>query len=207
MKHLDADVEDYPEDDEYIDAPEHRWRTIGVVAAGVLVLAVIATALIVNGGDSGSTSARVAPQPSRSVIATPRPAPSTAPLPRETVTTVPPAPTVPSTSSPLPTQAAPITPPSPLPALNPRTIVYRVTGTKQLLDFVSVIYTDAHGLPHTDFNVSLPWSKAIVLNPGVQLKSVVATSLGGHLNCAITNAEGQMVVASTSNTMIATCTR
>ena len=97
-------------------------------------------------------------------------------------------------------------PPAP-PALNPRTIVYRVTGTKQLLDFVSIVYTDAKGLPHTDFNVSLPWSKMIVLNPGVQLKSVVATSIGGHLNCMIIDAQGQMVVASTNNAMIATCTR
>ncbi len=208
MNHLDADIEDYPDDDdEYTDAPEHRWRAIALVAAVVLVLALIATALIVNGGDSSSTSATVAPQPSRSAIATPRPAPAPprAPLPRETVTTVPSA--VPPTSSPLPTQAAPSTAPSPLPVLNPRTVVYRVTGTKQLLDFVSIIYTDAQGLPHTDFNVSLPWSKTIVLNPGVQLKSVVATSLGGHLNCAITNAEGQLVVASTSGAMIATCTR
>ncbi len=209
MDHLGADVEEYPDDDEYTDAPEHRWRAIAVVAAGVLVLALIATALIVNGGDSGSTSATVAPRPSRSVTAAPRPAPASprTSLPPETVTTVPPAATVPPTSVPLPTQAAPITPPSPLPAVNPRTVVYRVTGTKQLLDFVSVIYTDAQGLPHTDFNVSLPWSKTIVLNPGVQLKSVVATSLGGHLNCAITNAEGQLVAMSTSNAMIATCTR
>lgn len=218
--HLGTDVEDYPDDDFYSDvdehagAPDHRWRPLAVIAAGVLVLAVIATALILNGGDSGTTTATVVgPPPTRTVIATPGPtlptaAPSTS-LPRETVTTVTPPPTTQPTTAPSssPVATAPqAVPPAP-PTVNPRTIVYRVTGTKQLLDFVSIVYTDARGLPHTDFNVSLPWSKMIVLNPGVQLKSVVATSIGGHLNCMITDAQGQTVVASTNNAMIATCTR
>jgi hypothetical protein len=181
---------------------------MALVAAGVLVLAVIATALIVNGGDSTSTSATVGPAPGRSAIAGPRPhrptaLPPSTPLPRETVTTVPPS-ALPTTT-PVPTVAP--TTPSSLPVLNPRTVVYRVTGSKQLLDFVSIVYTDARGFPHTDFNVALPWSKTVVLEPGVQLRSVIATSLGGHLNCAITNAEGQTVIASTDNAMIATCTR
>ena len=206
---------DYPDDDIYADvddhadAPDHRWRPLALVAAGVLVLALIATALIVNGGDSTSTSATVGPAPSRSAMATPQPPRSTAQppstrLPRETVTTVTPPPSALPTA-PLPT--VPPTPPSSLPVLNPRTVVYRVTGTKQLLDFVSIVYTDAQGLPHTDLNVSLPWSKVIVLEPGVQVRSVIATSLGGHLNCAIANAEGQTVSASTNNSMIATCTK
>jgi Mycobacterium membrane protein len=91
--------------------------------------------------------------------------------------------------------------------LNPRTVVYSVTGTKQLLDLVNVVYTDARGYPQTEFNVSLPWSKMIVLNPGVQTQSVVATSIYGRLNCSLVNAEGEAVVASTNNAIIATCTR
>lgn len=75
-------------------------------------------------------------------------------------------------------------PPAPL---NPRTVVYRVTGTKQLFDLVNVVYTDARGFPVTDFNVSLPWTKMVVLNPGVQTESVVATSLYSRLNCSIVN--------------------
>ncbi|HVQ99069.1 MAG TPA: MmpS family transport accessory protein [Mycobacterium sp.] len=211
--HFGSDVVDYPDDDIYADVDDHadapdRWRPVALVAAGVLVLAVIATALIVNGGDSTSTSATVGPAPSRSVIASPRPPrptalPPSTPLPRETITTVPPPSSALPTTTPFPTVQQ--TPPSSLPVLNPRTVIYRVTGTKQLLDFVSVVYTDAHGLPHTDFNVSLPWSKMIVLEPGVQVESVIATSLGGHLNCAVTNAVGQTVVASTNNAMIATC--
>jgi hypothetical protein len=224
MNHLDTDIEDYPDDDEtYIDGdeydgpPDHRWRPVAAIAGVVLVLAVIATIVIVNGGDSASTTATVVPAPSRTVIATPRPtAPTAAPttsLPPETVTTLPPHASTPAhppdTAGP---GAAPATPPptagpSPPPTVNPRTVVYTVTGTKQLLDLVTVIYTDAQGLPHTDFNVSLPWSKTVVLNPGVQTKSVVATSLYGQLNCAIVNAEGQTIVASTNHTMIATCTQ
>ena len=187
----------------------------------MLVLAVIATIVIVNGGDSASTTATVVPSPTRTVIATPRPttpgAPPTTSLPPETVTTLPPRSTAPSTGptntptaepSAAPTATAPpeIRPSSP-PPVNPRTVVYTVSGTKQLLDLVTVIYTDARGLPHTDFNVALPWSKTIVLNPGVQTKSVIATSLYGQLNCAIGNAEGQTIVASNTSTMIATCTR
>ncbi len=81
-----------------------------------------------------------------------------------------------------------------------------MTGTKQLLDLVTVVYTDARGYPRTEFNVSLPWSKAIVLNPGVQTESVVATSFYGRLNCSIVNAAGQTVLASTGNGIMTTCT-
>ena len=65
-----------------------------------------------------------------------------------------------------------------------------MTGTKQLLDLVNIVYTDARGYPQTEFNVSLPWSKVIVLNPGVQTQSVIATSIYGRLNCSILNAAG-----------------
>ncbi|HTY30455.1 MmpS family transport accessory protein, partial [Mycobacterium sp.] len=105
------------------------------------------------------------------------------------------------TAAPLPTAAPPPV------AVNPRTVVYSVTGTKQLLDLVNVVYTDARGYPQTDFNVSLPWSKVVVLNPGVTTESVVATSFYGRLNCAIVNAAGQPVAASANNGVVATCTR
>ncbi len=87
-----------------------------------------------------------------------------------------------------------------------RTITYTVTGSRQLFDLVSIIYTDEQGFPRTDVNVALPWTKTIVLNPGVETKSVTATSLLGQLNCAITDASGATLVAQTNNTMIATCT-
>ena len=218
---MDSDIQDYPDDsvdDIYADSDDllapidQRWRPVAAIAGIVFVLAVIATVVIVNGGDSASTSATVIP-PTRSVIATPRPsarpAPPDASLPPETVTTVTPPPRQPSPTA---TAAPTVIPPSAAaPSLAPdvaaRTFIYRVTGTKGLLDLVTIVYTDAQGAPQTDFNVSLPWSRTVLLNPGVQLRSVVATSLTGHLNCSITDGAGAPVAVSTSNSMIATCTR
>ena len=171
------------------------------------MLAVIATVVIINGGDSASTSATVVAPPSRS--ASPRPG-LVPVLPPETVTTVTPPSRQPSPTA---TSTAPTETPPPVavPAVPPdvaeRTFVYRVTGTKGLLDLVTVVYTDATGAPQTDFNVSLPWSRTVVLNPGVGVRSVVATSLTGHLNCSISDGVGQNVAISTSSTMIATCSR
>jgi hypothetical protein len=187
----------------------------------VVATCAIATAVILNSGDSATTKATVgAPTPTpRTVMTQPSTQPSTprasAPpsasptpqLPPETVTTLTPSvgPTRTPTAAPrpgLPPQALP-----PQAALNPRTVLYSVNGTKQLLDLVNIVYTDAQGYPRTELNVALPWSKVVVLNPGVQTQSVIATSIYSHLNCSIVDAAGQPVVVSTNNSMIATCTR
>ncbi|MDT5226948.1 MAG: hypothetical protein QOH94_741 [Mycobacterium sp.] len=181
------------------------WRPIAAIAGIVFILAVIASVVIVNGGDSASTSATVVVPPSQST--TPRLVPA---LPPETVTTMtptsrPPSPTATSTA-PTPTPP-PIAAPPVSPDVAARTFVYRVTGTKGLFDLVTIVYTDASGAPQTDFNVSLPWSRTVILNPGVGTRSVVATSLTGRLNCSIADNVGQPVAISTSSTMIATCSR
>ena len=183
----------------------------------MVALGAIATAVVINSGDSASTKGTVGtpigPPIPRTVATSPSMPKPTAPpslsarpqLPPETVTTVTPPP---SSAGTAPPAAAP--PPAGLPpsaALNPRTVVYTVTGTKQLFDLVNIVYTDARGYPQTEFNVSLPWSKMIVLNPGVQTLSVIATSIDGRLDCSVINAEGQTVVTSTNNAIIATCTR
>lgn len=231
------EVRDYPDDetdelyraDSYPDGDyswtgwpsELRWRPVTAILGAVVAVGAIATAVIINSGDTASTKATVGapvPQPVTSAPATTKasappsaqPTPSrTAQLPAETITTV----TTPSAAPSLaptgtPTAAPPLilTPP-PSAALNPRTVVYSVTGTKQLLDLVNIVYTDAHGYSQTEFNVSLPWSKVIVLNPGVQNPSVVATSFYGRLNCSIVNAAGQTVAASATNSSLATCAR
>jgi hypothetical protein len=170
------------------------------------VLAVIASVVIVNGGDSASTSATVVVPPSRSGS----PRHTLVPvLPPETVTTVAPS----RQPSPTATSTAPteIPPPAAAPSTPPdvaaRTFTYRISGTKGLLDLVTVVYTDAQGAPQTDFNVSLPWSRTVVLNPGVGVRSLMATSLTGRLNCSISDGVGQPVAISTSSAMIATCSR
>lgn len=229
LPHLD-EVRDYPDDDtceiyepdSYPDGDyswtgwpaEFRWRPVTAILGAVVAIGAIATAVIINSGDSASTKATVAPAPRTLTSAPPAPKTTSPPstvrapqLPPETFTTVPPPSALPTTRPALtPTAAPPPTGP-PSAALNPRTVIYTVTGTKQLLDLVNVVYTDARGYPQTEFNVSLPWSKMIVLNPGVQTESVVATSFYGRLNCSIVNAAGQTVLTSASNGIVATCTR
>jgi hypothetical protein len=223
-------VHDYPDDDSYDGAdsefqdgyadsswaPEARWRPVTAILGAVVALGAVATAVIINSGDSASTKATVGPPaPLTSAPSTPRTtaapsaSPTTSQLPPETVTTVTSAPSASPGLAPTQTPtAAPAPTAAPPPAaLNPRTVVYYVTGTKQLLDLVNVVYTDARGYPQTEFNVSLPWSKVIVLNPGVQTESVVATSFVGRLNCSIVNAAGQAVAVSANNGIMATCTR
>ena len=65
-----------------------------------------------------------------------------------------------------------------------------MTGNRNLIDLVTVIYTDSQGALQTDVNVALPWAKTVVLDPGVSLSSVTATSVAGQLNCSITDASG-----------------
>ena len=83
---------------------------------------------------------------------------------------------------------------------------YTVTGDRQLFDLVTVIYTDEQGFPRTDINVALPWTRTVVLNPGVNLKSVTATSVAGKLNCAISNGSGDLLVQQNAGTILAACT-
>jgi Mycobacterium membrane protein len=205
---------------------DRRWRPVVAIAGAVVATCAIATAVILNSGDSATTKATVGvPTPTpKTLMTTPsaQPAPrttippgaspgptGTAQLPPETVTTVTPPPSIGPQRTP---NAVPPTalPPGALPpqaALDPRTVVYSVTGTKQLLDLVTVVYTDAQGYPRTELNVALPWTKAVVLNPGVQTQSVIATSIYSRLDCSIVNAAGQPVVVSNNNSMIAACTR
>lgn len=228
-------VYDYPADDDYDGADtdvlggygdlawpsDTRWRPAAAILGAVVALGAVATAVIINSGDSASTKATVgapaprtltsAPPAPRTAPSTPSasPSPSQTPLPPETVTTLTPPPSASPSLVPTLTPAPAAPPPTVAPpaAANPRTVIYSVTGTKQLLDLVNVVYTDARGYPQTEFNVSLPWSKVVVLNPGVTTESVVATSFMGRLNCAIVNAAGQPVVASANNGVVATCTR
>ncbi|KWX67156.1 hypothetical protein [Mycobacterium sp. NAZ190054] len=210
----DYDAEDYDAylDDERLD---RRWMWIAGVAGAILFVAVITASMILGGGDSGSVSATVAsPLPSSSApepSAAPSPriaAPASPSLPAETVTTVTPTAEtpVPSPGTPAPVLPAPqAAPPPPAPAAG--TVTYRVTGNRQLLDLVTVIYTDEQGALKTDVNVALPWSKTVVLNPGVTLSSVTATSVSGQLNCAIIDANGSLIAAQNNNSIITNCTR
>jgi hypothetical protein len=202
--------EDYDDFDDYADYQpiDRRWILVAGVAGAILLVAVICTVVILGGGDSGSvTTTVVAPSTSQPaattsappVATTPSAPPPAASLPPETVTTVTPTASAPPSTA--PTDAAP----APVPA--PNAITYRVTGTRNLIDLVTVIYTDSQGALRTDVNVALPWAKTVVLDPGVSLSSVTATSVAGQLNCSITDASGTAIAIQNNNTMIANCTK
>jgi Mycobacterium membrane protein len=200
-----GDFDDYGDVEEYYEPIDRRWVWVAGVAGAILLVAVICTVVILGGGDSGSVSTTVVPpttsQPAATTSAPPvsttPAAPPAASLPPETVTTLTPSASAPPTDT--PTGAAP--------APAPNAITYRVTGKRNLIDLVTVIYTDAQGALQTDVNVALPWSKTVVLDPGVTLGSVTATSVAGQLNCTITDASGTAVAAQNNNTMIANCTK
>ncbi|ABK73072.1 MmpS family transport accessory protein [Mycolicibacterium smegmatis] len=207
---------DDPDIEFYEEPLDRRWIWVAGVAGAILLVAVICTVVILGGGDSGSVSATVADptqtsQPAttapQDASSTPRPLPPVAPsLSPETVTTVTPSPTAPAATA----EPAPVAPPAeaaPPPAVNPRAVTYTVTGNRQLIDLVTIVYTDERGALQTDINVALPWTKTVVLDPGVELKSVTATSVAGQLNCSITDAAGNVLVNQANNTMIATCTQ
>lgn len=210
----DYDYDEYEQrqyDEESID---RRWMWVAGIAGVILFIAIGTTGIILGGGDSGSVSATgtsEAPAPSSAPATTAPRAGTAAPvvpsLPPETVTTITPSAetTPPLAPSPSPTAQAAVPPPAP--AASPRTFTYRVTGNRQLLDLVTVIYTDGQGALRTDVNVALPWVKQVVLDPGVELKSVTATSVAGQLNCSILDASGALVASQNTNSMIATCTQ
>lgn len=212
----DADYDaDYEDEVTFYEEPlDRRWIWVAAVAGVVLVVAVVCTSVILGGGDSGSVSASLTPSaaPTQTTApaqdATTKPAPPraapTAPLSPETVTTVTPTPSATVAPAPVvpPVEAAP-----PAANVSPTAVTYHVTGNRQLIDLVTIVYTDEQGALQTDINVALPWTKTVVLNPGVQLKSVTGTSVAGQLNCSITDASGAVLVAQTNNTMITTCTQ
>lgn len=199
------DDDDYDDEDDVVYYEESTgWRWVAGVAGAVLVLAVIGTFVILRGGDTATTTGRIqpsapAPVPARPSATTPQPVattPSTS-APAETVTTVTPTATT-------PTEAAP----PPTPDVDQRTITYIISGTRQPGDFVTVTYLDGTGAPRTDFNVMLPWTKTVTpAGADMLLKSVTAVSLASHLNCWITDGNGQAVAAQHFNTIATTCNR
>ncbi|MET0899886.1 MAG: MmpS family transport accessory protein [Mycobacterium sp.] len=207
--------DEYDEDYDYYEGPDTRWRWLAGLAVAVLLAAALAITLVMRSDNTSPTAQTEAAPPAtstapRTVIATvpPSPAPPpTAQLSPETVVTVTTAPSATAVPSPVPPVPAPLVPPAAAPAPpDPRTITYTVTGTRQLIDLVTIIYTDEQGMPRTEVNAALPWSRTVVLNPGVDFQSVTATSITGQLNCAITDAAGATLIAQTNNSMIATCT-
>ncbi|MDX1884024.1 MmpS family transport accessory protein [Mycolicibacterium sp. 120270] len=204
-----TDLEDYDDVRFYTEQDDRKWLWVASVAGIVLLIAVAGTMMILSGGDSGTTSATVSSETSKAApypSEAPTPSASRRPsaLPPETITSVTPTPT--ATAAP-PSATAEPTEAAPPPAAGPHTVTYTVTGSRQLFDLVTIIYTDEQGALQTAVNVALPWTKQVTLNPGVELSSVTATSVAGQLNCSITDGTGATLAAQNSNTIIANCTR
>lgn len=210
------DYDDYDDFDDYgYYRPDTRWRWVAAIAGIILLVALVGTAVSLRGGDS--STAATTPTPAtpaqdavtttpRTVTATMSPAAPAAPLPPEealpeTVVTVPSNPSAHQG----PVQPAPPPPAEVDPVVAARTITYTVTGDRQLFDLVTVIYTDEQGFPRTDINVALPWTRTVVLNPGVSLKSVNATSIAGRLNCSISDGTGALLAQQNAGTILAAC--
>lgn len=202
----DEDYGDYGDYGDQLGMVDRRWRGVALTAGLVLLAAVITTVVILTGGGDGGTAGTVATSP-RTVIATVPPPSATAPA--KTTASAPPAtttraPAATSTVSPAPSATTGV--PAADPA-SPYTVTYTVTGTKSLLDLVTIVYTDEQGFPHTDVNPALPWTRRVTLNPGVTIRSITATSLRSKLNCSITDGAGQLVAVAANDSIIATCTR
>jgi hypothetical protein len=212
--------DDEYDDDEYDDGyrSDIRWRVVAGIAVAVLLAAVLAIVMVTRSDDTTPAAQTEDALPAtstapRTVVATIPPSadpPPPAQLSPETIVTITTDPPAPVHAAPPPEiPAAPLAEAPPEAAPPPpgsRTVTYSVTGTRQLFDLVSIFYTDEQGLPRTDVNVALPWNRTMVLNPGVSIESVTATSISGQLNCAITDEAGEVVVAQSDNSMIATCT-
>jgi hypothetical protein len=184
------------------------WLWVAAGAAVVLVLAVIGTVVILRSGDDTSTNTRVVPSRSAPIV-TPRV--STPPPP--VATTTPPSPSPSPSPSPLPETVTTLTPSATTSTEAPpttsetaaATFNYTVSGTRRPGDFVTVTYIDGTGAPRTDFNVALPWRKTVIPAGAMLLKSVTAVSLGSHLDCSITDADGQTIASQDFNTIATTC--
>jgi hypothetical protein len=187
-----------------------RWRWVAAGAALVLVLAVIGTVVILRSGDSTSTRSRIVPSSSVPIATPPL---TTPPLP--SATTTPPTPPPSPSPSPSPETVTTVTPSATAPAEAPpttseteaRSFTYTISGTRRPGDFVAVTYIDATGAPRTDFNVTLPWTKTVTPAGAMLLKSVTAVSLASHLNCSITDADGQTMTSQDFNAIATTCNR
>lgn len=90
---------------------------------------------------------------------------------------------------------------------DPRTVVYSVSGSRLPGDLVTVAYTDRTGALRTDLNVSLPWTRTVVLDRNVTMSWVTATSTASRLNCAITDGLGSLLAAQRADANAASCNR
>lgn len=148
-------------------SPMWLWVLAGAVV--VLVVALVIALVITN---SSRQQTVVAPAPSMQE-------PTAATSQRPTTTSRVPSPVVP-----LPTRASPSTTPStPPPSESTDTVTYDVVGEGRV---INITYTDTGGVPQTEFNVALPWSKQVELpSPARSSARISIINVGRDVTCSV----------------------
>lgn len=148
-------------------SPRWLWALAGVAVFLVVALVI---ALVISNSSRQETVVAPAPGP-----AMPEPTSTTTRTPttttRPTPTPIAPAPT---TSAPTPTTTVPG---------RTESVTYDVSGTGRA---ISITYTDNGGVPQTEFNVALPWSKQVELTAAEDTARISIINLGSEVTCTVT---------------------
>ncbi|MGE2713470.1 MmpS family transport accessory protein [Mycolicibacterium litorale] len=142
------------------------------VLAGAVVLLVVALVIALVITNSSRQQTVVAPAPSM-------PEPTATTTPRPTTPTRTPTPVVP-----LPTTPSSPAPPTSVPSEATETVTYNVVGEGRV---INITYTDTGGVPQTEFNVALPWSKQVELpSPARSSARISIINVGRDVTCSVT---------------------
>ncbi|WP_193047091.1 MmpS family transport accessory protein [Mycolicibacterium baixiangningiae] len=141
------------------------------VLAGAVVLLVVALVIALVIANSSRQQTVVAPAPSM-------PEPTATTSPRPTTPTRTPTPVVP-----LPTTPPSSAPPTSAPSGTTETVTYDVIGEGRV---INITYTDTGGVPQTEFNVALPWSKQVELpSPARSSARISIINVGRDVTCSV----------------------
>jgi len=209
---LDEDFEYRP------PGSNENWKWVASIAGAVFAIAVIATAVVLSGGNGKPPAAAVtAPVPSLTPVTTtpPPPPPSATSSAKPSTTTVTSTPVQetptaePSTEAPPPEPppSNPMLPPEGQRPITPAAFAYYVTGNQTPGDLLTITYTDGNGVTRTVLGASLPWTMIVTPSPGITGGSITATSFASQVNCSITNSANQMLAVQSNNGIIARCAK
>jgi len=148
-----------------------RWLWAVAAIAVLLVVGLVIALVIAN---SSRQQTVVAPAPSV-------PEPTATSTPRPTTTTTAPSPTA---VLPVPTTTPPSDTTTTSPSGATETVTYNVTGEGRV---INITYTDTGGVPQTEFNVELPWSKQVELRaPAEDSARISVINVGNDVTCSVT---------------------
>jgi hypothetical protein len=148
------------------------WLWILAAAVVLLVIALVIALVLAN---SSRQQTVVAPAPSGPQATLEPTAPTTSPTrsstPSRTSTPVAPPPTSPSAGTPTESTGA------------TETVDYNVSGEGRV---INITYTDTGGVPQTEFNVVLPWSKQVELpSPAESAARISIINVGRDVTCSV----------------------